>query len=160
MKPASAPSALKVQAVLGDTFQVLEFDASTRTAIDAAQVIGCTVDQIAKSLIFRVKSSDRSVLVVMRGAHRADEKRVAQELGEEIGRADANFVRERTGSAIGGVPPVGHTTEPVVLIDKGLSGFDQIWAAAGTLNAVFAHSPSDLVDLTGGKLRPLAKPIN
>ena len=107
MKPASAPSALKVQAVLGDDYEVLEFDAGTRTAAEAAAAVGCTVAQIAKSLIFRTRDTNRPVLVVASGANRVDEKRIAAEIGERIVRADADFVRDATGFAIGGVPPVG-----------------------------------------------------
>ena len=156
MKPASAPSALKVQAALGPRFTVLEFDASTRTAEDAAEAIGCTVAQIAKSLVFRAESG-RSVLIVASGVNRVDEKKAAAVLGERIFRADAEFVREATGFAIGGVPPVAHGTRPVVLIDEGLMGFEDIWAAAGTPNAVFRLTPADLVVLTEGTIAPLAR---
>ena len=156
MKPATAPSALKVQAALGARFAVLEFDASTRTAEEAAAAIGCTVAEIAKSLVFRAESG-RPVLVVASGAHRVDEKRIAAEIGEPIRRADADFVREATGYAIGGVPPVGHKTPPVTLIDEALMGFDAIWAAAGTPNSVFRLTPSDLVALTGGAVAAVAR---
>src|SRR5271155_1215306 len=151
MKPASAPSALKVQAVLGDDYLVFEFDAGTRTAADAAAAGGCGVAQIAKSLIFRTRETNRPVLVVASGANRVDEKRIAAEIGERIARADADFVREATGFAIGGVPPVGHKTKPIVLIEESLMQLDEIWAAAGTPNAVFRLTPSDLVKLTGGR---------
>ena len=130
MKPATSPSALKVQAALGETFQVLEFDATTRTAADAAAAIGCTVGQIAKSLIFRSAGSNRPVLVVASGVNRVDETKVAEAVGEGIARADAEFVREATGFAIGGVPPVGHKTPPTVLIDESLMAFAEIWAAS------------------------------
>ncbi len=156
MKPAAAPSALKVQAALGERFAVLEFDASTRTAEDAAAAIGCTVAQIAKSLVFR-SGSGRAVLVVASGVNRVDEKRVAALVGEPIGRADADFVREATGFAIGGVPPVGHSTAPVALIDEALMAFGEIWAAAGTPNAVFRLTPADLVALTGGAVGAIAR---
>jgi prolyl-tRNA editing enzyme YbaK/EbsC (Cys-tRNA(Pro) deacylase) len=156
MKPASAPSALKVQATLGERFEVLEFDASTRTAEDAAAAIGCTVAQIAKSLVFRAQSG-RPVLVVASGAHRVDEKRIAALVGEPIGRADADFVREATGYSIGGVPPVGHKTAPLVLIDDALAAFGEIWAAAGTPNAVFRLTPADLVELTAGRVASVGR---
>ena len=156
MKPATAPAALRVQAVLGDRFEVLELEASTRTAAEAAAAIGCTVPQIAKSLIFRATPSGRSVLVIASGASRVDEKRVAAVIGEAIARADADFVRRATGFAIGGVPPVAHATPPVVLIDEGLRTFDVIWAAAGTPNAVFRLTPDDLVTLTGGRIAAVA----
>jgi prolyl-tRNA editing enzyme YbaK/EbsC (Cys-tRNA(Pro) deacylase) len=152
MKPATAPSALKVQAALGPGFQVTEFDASTRTAVDAAAAIGCTVAQIAKSLVFRTAHSARFVLVIASGVNRVDEKAVGALLGERIGRADAEFVRCRTGFAIGGVPPVGHATPPIVILDEGLLRFESIWAAAGTPNAVFRLTPAQLMDLTKGRI--------
>jgi prolyl-tRNA editing enzyme YbaK/EbsC (Cys-tRNA(Pro) deacylase) len=156
MKPATAPSALKVQAALGERFEVLEFDASTRTADDAASAIGCTVAQIAKSLVFRAQTG-RPVLVVASGAHRVDEKRIAALVGEPIGRANADFVREATGYSIGGVPPVGHKTAPLVLIDEALMAFGEIWAAAGTPNAVFRLTPVDLVELTAGRVAAVGR---
>jgi len=157
MKPAESPSALKVQAVLGDRFEVLEFDASTRTAADAAAAIGCEVAEIAKSLIFRGAASGRAVLIVASGVDRVDEKKAAQALGEPIARADADFVREATGFAIGGVPPVGHKNPPIVLIEESLMRFGEIWAAAGTPNAVFRLTPADLVALTGGRMVDVAR---
>ena len=157
MKPATSASALKVQAVLGDGFEVLEFDTSTRTAADAAAAIGCTVGQIAKSLIFRALDSDRPVLAIASGSVRVDEARLAELLGEGIGRADAAFVREQTGFAIGGVPPVGHRNESAIFIDESLLAFDSIWAAAGTPNAVFRLTPDDLVRLTGGTVAAIAQ---
>ena len=157
MKPAESASALKVQAVLGDRFQVLEFDASTRTAADAAAAIGCEVAQIAKSLIFRGERSGRAVLIIASGVDRVDEKKAAAAVGEPIGRADADFVREATGFAIGGVPPVGHKTKSIVLIEESLMQLDEIWAAAGTPNAVFRLTPSDLVQLTGGRTVAVAR---
>lgn len=157
MKPATSPSALDVQAVLGEDFQVLEFEASTRTAADAAEAIGCAVGQIAKSLIFRAMDSGRPVLVIASGSVRVDEVRLSELLAENIGRADAEFVRKHTGFAIGGVPPVGHRTRAVVFIDETLLEFDIIWAAAGTPNAVFRLRPDDLVRLTGGTVAAIAK---
>ncbi|RFB79650.1 YbaK/EbsC family protein [Methylovirgula sp. 4M-Z18] len=159
MKPASSASALKVQAVLGGGFKVLEFDDSTRTAADAAQAVGCSVGQIAKSLIFRGLQSDRSVLVVASGTNRVDEKKIAALLGEKIVRADADFVRDKTGFAIGGVPPVGHATPPVTILDQDLQQFEIIWAAAGTPNAVFALTPAQLKDQTGAAFADVAKAI-
>ena len=90
------------------------------------------------------------VLVVASGGHRIDERKIAALVGEPIARADADFVREATGFAIGGVPPIGHRTAPIALIDESLMAFAEIWAAAGTPNAVFRLSPVDLVALTGG----------
>jgi prolyl-tRNA editing enzyme YbaK/EbsC (Cys-tRNA(Pro) deacylase) len=152
MKTASAPSALRVQAVLGDGFEVLEFEAGTRTAADAAAAVGCEVAEIAKSLLFRARESGRPVLVVASGVNRVDEKKVAALIGEKILRADADFVREQTGFAIGGVPPVGHAVAPLTLIDEDLLKLATIWAAAGTPNAVFKLTPGELVELTGGRV--------
>ncbi len=157
MKPAESASALKVQAALGDRFKVMEFDASTRTAADAAAAIGCEVAEIAKSLIFRGANSGRAILIIASGVDRVDEKKAAAAIGEPIARADADFVRETTGFAIGGVPPVGHKTKPIVLIEERLMRFAEIWAAAGTPNAVFRLTPSDLVELTGGRTVAVAR---
>lgn len=156
MKPASNPTALRVQAALGEEFQVLEFDASTRTAADAAAAVGCTVGQIAKSIIFKA-ASGRPVLVVASGDNRVATDKVAAAIGEKIGRADANFVRERTGFAIGGVPPVAHSEPVLTLIDQDLARFDRIWAAAGTPNAVFALTYAELVALTSGTIADIAE---
>jgi prolyl-tRNA editing enzyme YbaK/EbsC (Cys-tRNA(Pro) deacylase) len=156
MKPASAPSALKIQAVLGPRFTVLEFDASTRTSAEAAAAIGCGVAEIAKSLVFKGAKTGRPVLVVASGTNRVDEKKVAALIGERIGRADAEFVREATGFAIGGVPPVGHASAPKTLIDEDLFRFEAIWAAAGTPNAVFRLTPAELQELTGGEVATVA----
>ena len=156
MNPATAPSALKIQALLGPRFTVLEFDASTRTSAEAAAAIGCEVAEIAKSLLFRTRETGRPVLIVASGANRVDEKKVAAVIGERIGRADADFVREATGFAIGGVPPIGHVKAPITLIDEALLRFETIWAAAGTPNAVFKLTPAELVELAGGLLAVVA----
>jgi prolyl-tRNA editing enzyme YbaK/EbsC (Cys-tRNA(Pro) deacylase) len=156
MKPATAPSARKVQAVLGPDFQVLEFEVSTRTSQEAAAAIGCTVAEIAKALIFK-SAEGRAVLVIASGVNRVDEKKVQALLGQRISRADADFVRDRTGFAIGGVPPVGHTSRPVVLIDRDLQRFPYVWAAGGTPNAVFRIAPADLIRLTEGQVADVAK---
>ena len=153
-------SAQRVQAALdghGLGFEVKTFPASTRTAEDAAAAIGCTVAQIAKSLVFRAKTSDRPVLVVASGVNRVDEKKVAALVGEPIGRADADFVRRRTGFAIGGVPPLAHEEPPVTLIDRDLLALDEIWAAAGTPNSVFRLTATQLEPLTGGQVVDVRK---
>lgn len=157
MRKATAKSALKVQAFLGDTYEVLEFEESTATSEQAAAAIGCTVAQIAKSLIFKGKKSGDPVLIVASGINRVDEKKVRDLLGEKISRPDAEFVREVTGFAIGGIPPVGHTTEMKVLLDEDLQTLETIWAAAGTPNAVFNLTVSALPELTGGSFHDLAK---
>ncbi|MBM3537845.1 MAG: YbaK/EbsC family protein [Alphaproteobacteria bacterium] len=156
MKPATAAAARRVQEILGPGFAVVEFEASTKTSADAAAAIGCTVAQIAKSLVF-CAASGGPVLVVASGSNRVDEAKVAALLGEAIGRADADFVRQKTGYAIGGVAPVGHTVPPAVLLDGDLHQYETIWAAAGTPNAVFRLTPADLERLTGGRFAEIAK---
>lgn len=145
----------RVQAALeahGLDVRIREFPTSTRTAADAAASIGCTVAQIAKSLVFRGERTGRAILVVASGANRVDEARLGAVVQEPIGRADAAFVRERTGYAIGGVPPVAHAEPPIVVIDEDLLGLEEIWAAAGTPNAVFRLTPAELVAITGGQV--------
>lgn len=141
-------SALRVQEALaaaGIPARIVELPASTRTAVEAAAAVGCTVGQIAKSLVFRRADTDEPVLVVASGANRVDERAVAARLGSDIGKADADFVRRATGFAIGGVPPLGHVSRIRTLIDEDLLKFDVIWAAAGTPNAVFSTDPRQLV---------------
>lgn len=154
-----SPSARKVQAALagfGLGLDVKELDASTRTAADAAKAIGCTVAQIAKSILFRAMVSGRPVLVIASGVNRVDETKIAAYLGETLGKADAEFVRTRTGFAIGGVPPVGHAEKPEIFVDRDLFAFGEIWAAAGTPNAVFRLTPQDLARITDGTVVAVA----
>ncbi|MEX0814103.1 MAG: YbaK/EbsC family protein [Dongiaceae bacterium] len=152
---APAASLERVRGALaarGHGIEVREFAATTRTAADAAAAIGCAVAQIAKSLLFRAVPSDRPVLVIASGANRVNEATVAAALGERIVKADAAFVRARTGFAIGGVAPVGHSEAPVTFIDEDLLRLPEIWAAAGTPHAVFRLTPDELVRLTGGRV--------
>jgi prolyl-tRNA editing enzyme YbaK/EbsC (Cys-tRNA(Pro) deacylase) len=147
-------SARKVQEALaanGLDCKVREMPASTRTAQEAASAIGCRVEQIAKSLVFKTHRTGRPILVIASGANRVNEKRLAQMIGEPLDKADANFVRESTGFAIGGIPPVGHAQPIETLIDQDLLAVDEIWAAAGTPHAVFALTPADLVRITAGQ---------
>ena len=123
-------------------------DNSARTAQEAADALGIAVGQIAKSIIFRLKSDDAAVLVVTSGDRRVDEKKVEAHVGK-VGRADADFVKSRTGFSIGGVSPVAHATPPVTLIDQDLLRFDVVWAAAGHPHSVFPLHPGDLQRLTG-----------
>ena len=149
------PAAQRVQdalAALGHAGRVRVMPASTRTSAEAAAAVGCAVAEIAKSIIFRAKPSQRAVLVIASGVNRVDEKKVAALIGEGIGKADAEFVRARTGFVIGGVPPVAHETPPAVLIDEDLLKLANIWAAAGTPHAVFPLTPAELVSLTKGKV--------
>lgn len=131
--------------------KIHDFDEFTRTAQQAADVLGCSVSQIAKSLIFK-SASGQPVLVVASGSNRVDESKIASLLDEKIGKADANFVKNTTGYTIGGVPPFAFTNQIITFIDQDLLTFETIWAAAGTNNSVFALSPTDLVKLTLGKV--------
>ena len=147
------PSVQRVRDALaarGLTREIRELAQSTRSAAEAAAALGCQVDQIAKSLIFRGTESDRVVLVIASGANRVDEAKVAAIVGEPITKADATFVRGRTGFAIGGVPPIGHATTPHTLIDEDLLNWQEIWAAAGTPNSIFRLTPGELVAMTDG----------
>jgi len=123
-------------------------EVSARTSQEAADALSISVGQIAKSVIFRRKSDDAAVLVVTSGDKRVDEKKVAALVGP-VGRADAEFVKARTGFSIGGVAPIGHAVSPVTLIDRELFRFDEIWAAAGHPNGVFKLSPQQLEAMTG-----------
>lgn len=130
---------------------IVELPESAHTAAQAASALGCAVAQIAKSLVFRTASGD-AILVVASGAHRVDERRLAEAVGEPVALADPEFVRERTGFAIGGVAPVGHLTPLPVWIDRDLLNHAEIWAAAGHPRTVFRLTPSELVALTGGQV--------
>jgi prolyl-tRNA editing enzyme YbaK/EbsC (Cys-tRNA(Pro) deacylase) len=129
---------------------ILTFSEGTRTAAEAASAVGCTVAQIAKSIVLR--AGDRVVLVVASGANRVDVAKVATTIGLPVERAEASWVRTATGFAIGGVAPVGHFAEPLVLIDRDLAALDPIWAAAGSPRHVFRTSCPELVRLSGGRL--------
>ena len=155
MAETLSPSAQKVQDVLvaqGYTCQVQELPQTTRSAAEAAQAIGCTVAQIAKSLIFKTRQSQKPVLVIASGVNRVNEKKFAALIGEPIERPDADFVRLHTGFAIGGVPPIAHAETLDTYIDEDLQQYPVIWAAAGTPFAVFQLTPADLLKMTGGKV--------
>jgi len=144
-------------AAQGLAAEVKELAASTRTAQEAAAAVGCHVAQIVKSLVFRKTGSGGALLVLVSGTNRASEARLAALAGEPVARADAAFVRERTGFAIGGVPPLGHREALSVLVDRDLMSFPVVWAAAGSPNAVFAVAPADLVRITAGQVADVAE---
>lgn len=153
-------SAKKVQAFLeeqGLTLVVKELPESTRTAQNAADTIGCEVAQIAKSLIFKKQNEQQAVLIVASGKHQVDLQKVQDHLGFELERADARFVKDQTGFAIGGVPPVAHRIPSITVLDENLQQHDTIWAAAGTPNAVFELTAQHLAKLTGGEWIELAE---
>lgn len=156
MSPKLAKSAASVQEALdklGLECRVLELPNSTRTALDAASAIGYEISQIVKSLIFKTKKTDKPVLVLASGTNQVDIKIIEDRVGESITKADADFVREVTGFAIGGIPPIGHKNAiDFIYIDRDLLDLDEIWAAAGTPNAVFCIKSQDLLKATDGKL--------
>jgi prolyl-tRNA editing enzyme YbaK/EbsC (Cys-tRNA(Pro) deacylase) len=142
---------------LGLPADVRELDASTRTAPEAAAAVGCELGAIVKSLVFRGRSSGDPVLVLVSGDNRADEARVEAEIGEPVGRAGADWVREVTGYAIGGVQPLGHPAPVRTLVDEGLLRFDVVWAAAGTPRTVFPVAPRTLARASGGDVVDMAE---
>jgi prolyl-tRNA editing enzyme YbaK/EbsC (Cys-tRNA(Pro) deacylase) len=132
---------------------VVEFPAGTRTAAEAAVAVGCTVEQIAKSIVFRC--GPRPVVVITSGANRVDPARVEAALGIEIAQADAEWVRQTTGFAIGGVAPIAHINPPIMLLDEDLLALDPIWAAAGSPSHVFRTTAAELLRITGAKAAPV-----
>jgi prolyl-tRNA editing enzyme YbaK/EbsC (Cys-tRNA(Pro) deacylase)/mannose-6-phosphate isomerase-like protein (cupin superfamily) len=142
---------------LGATAEVREMPESTRTATDAAAAVGCAVAQIVKSLVFRSVVSDEPVLVLVSGADRVDEALLAQVVGEAVEQATGKFVRERTGYAIGGVPPVGHAQPVVTYLDEHLLDHALVWEAAGTPRAVFCIAPAELVRITSARVVAVAR---
>ncbi|NRF28159.1 YbaK/EbsC family protein [Vibrio coralliilyticus] len=153
-------SSLKVQEFLsrnGQDFVVQEMPSSTRTALDAAESIGCTVSQIAKSLIFKHGETGEPVLVVASGSNMVCANKVREATGIVLTKADASFVRDKVGYAIGGVPPVAHNSSVHTILDKDLNQYSEIWAAAGTPNSVFKLNPQKLGELTQGQWIDLAK---
>ncbi len=157
-KPLS-PSAQRVQNALdaaGVATTIVEYDVPARTSADAARVLGCAVAQIAKSLVFRAASGN-PVLVIASGANRVDETKVSAQIGEPIGKADAAFVRECTGYAIGGIPPLGHARPLTTLIDRDLLRYEVVYAAGGTPHAMFPIAPPELVRIAGGTTADVAQ---
>ena len=152
MKPARHPTAVRTAQRLRDAgidAQVVEFDQPTRTSAEAATAIGCSVAEIAKSIVFRGRTSGLAVVVVASGDNRVSEAKVAAKVDEPLARADADFVRMATGYAIGGVAPIGHSQPVKLLLDRDLQRFATVWAAAGTPYSVFPVAPDELRRLTG-----------
>ena len=150
-------SVARVRAALlagGHPDTIAAFPDGTRTAADAAAAVGCAVAQIAKSIVFR--AADRAALVITSGANRVDPALAAAALGVALRRADADWVREATGFAVGGVAPVGHLTPPLVLLDQDLLALEPIWAAAGSPRHVFRTSATALLRLTGAAVAIVA----
>jgi prolyl-tRNA editing enzyme YbaK/EbsC (Cys-tRNA(Pro) deacylase) len=152
------PNATRVQASLaehGSAGRIVELDALTGTAAEAAAALGCALDQIVKSLVFL--AGDEPILILLDGTHRVSSTKVAAHLERPLRRADADAVREITGFPIGGTPPVAHRQPLRTLIDRQLLDRPTLWAAAGTPHAVFPTTPDELVRLTGGEVIDLAE---
>jgi prolyl-tRNA editing enzyme YbaK/EbsC (Cys-tRNA(Pro) deacylase) len=149
-----SPSAQRVQDALdaaGVATRIVEYEVPARTSAEAAAVLGCEVGQIAKSLVFRA-ASGRPVLVIASGALRVDERKVGALAGEAIGKADAAFVREATGYAIGGIPPFAHAQPMIAFVDRNLLQFPVVYAAGGIPHAMFPIAPHDLARISGGMI--------
>jgi prolyl-tRNA editing enzyme YbaK/EbsC (Cys-tRNA(Pro) deacylase) len=146
-------SAQTIQDILAQQaidFKVIELPDSTRTAQEAAAAIGCSLEQIVKSLIFKIVETNQPLLVLASGPNRVNEKMIETHLGKKITKADADYTREVTGFAIGGIPPVGHKQSIPTLIDQDLLKLEDLWAAAGTPHAVFKLKANTLQPLTQG----------
>jgi prolyl-tRNA editing enzyme YbaK/EbsC (Cys-tRNA(Pro) deacylase) len=148
----TSPSVERVRQALeraGMHADIVELPGAARTAKAAADFLGCALGQIANSLVFRAQASNRPVLVMCSGAKRVDTERLSTLVGETIGKADADFVRNHTGFAIGGVAPIGHGVS-TILIEKALANHAELWAAAGHPHTVFRLTYPQLVRITGG----------
>jgi prolyl-tRNA editing enzyme YbaK/EbsC (Cys-tRNA(Pro) deacylase) len=157
---AANSSVERVRAALlaaGHPDSISEFPAGTRTAADAAVAVGCTVAQIAKSIVFR--AGERAVVVIASGANRVDAGKVGSVLGVALRRADADFVRDRTGFAIGGVAPLGHLAPPLMVFDRDLLALHPIYAAAGSPSHVFRTEAAELVRITGAPVADIRQEV-
>lgn len=143
-------------AAAGAADNVTVMPEATHTAQAAADALGCAVAEIAKSIIFRA-ADDRAVLVITSGKNRVDDRKVAALIGQALGKADADFVRSRTGFVIGGVAPVAHLEPPIVLLDEDLLAFPSVWPAAGHPNTMFRIEPDRLVRITGAQVADIAQ---
>jgi prolyl-tRNA editing enzyme YbaK/EbsC (Cys-tRNA(Pro) deacylase) len=146
--PDSSQRVAELLQEIGHDQAIVMLPESGKTSAEAAAGLGCSVAEIAKSIVFRRLQDDAAVMVVASGINRVDEKKVAALVGP-LGRADARFVKEKTGYSIGGVCPIGHVTATVMLIDQDLQQYTGLWAAAGHPHAVFKLSPSQLHCMTG-----------
>lgn len=148
-------SVRRVRAALtqrGVSPEFVELEATARSAEDAAAALGCRVEQIVKSLVFRGADTGSPVLVLASGPNRVSEKKISALIAEPIEKADAAFVREKAGFAIGGVPPLGHAEAPVTFLDEDLLEQGEVWAAAGHTHVVFGLDPEDLQRVTDARV--------
>lgn len=141
----------------GLDIDIRQIPESTHTAADAARAVNCDIACIAKSLVFRNRDNGEPVLIIASGKNRVDLERAGQALGSRLERADADFVRDQTGYAIGGIPPTAHSRPMTTLLDSELRTRPIIWAAAGTPNSLFSLTPDMLVDITDGSWVDLAE---
>lgn len=132
--------------------QVVQLPSSTRKANGVAAAIGCRVEQIAKTIIFRTIETEEPILLITFRTYRINRQSIEVEIGDAIQMANANFVKKKTGYAIGGVPPFGHTNPITTFLDEDLFQFDTVWAAGGHKMAVFETTAEELVDMTGAKV--------
>jgi len=153
--PDSAQRVADLLKALKHDKPVVMLPSAGRTSAEAAAGLGCSVAEIAKSIIFRRLSDDAPVLVIASGSNRVDEAKVAAQVGA-LGKADARFVREKTGYVIGGVCPIGHAVKPVMLLDQDLFRYDSVWAAAGHPHAVFNLTAQQLQAMTGAPVADVA----
>jgi prolyl-tRNA editing enzyme YbaK/EbsC (Cys-tRNA(Pro) deacylase) len=133
---------------------IVEMPDSTRTAEEAAAAVGCALDQIAKSIVFRAEDHGTAVLFITAGGNRVDPAKASALAGEPLGKADAALIRAQTGFVIGGVAPVGHLSPIRAWFDPRLMEFATVWAAAGTPRHVFKIAPGDLLRLSGAESAP------
>jgi prolyl-tRNA editing enzyme YbaK/EbsC (Cys-tRNA(Pro) deacylase) len=154
--PESAQRVARLLLEIGHDKPVVVLPQTGKTSAEAAAGLGCEVAQIAKSIIFRRAADNAPVLVIASGANRVDEAKVAEQVGT-LAKADAKFVRDNTGYAIGGVCPIGHAVKPVMLLDADLFNYDSLWAAAGHPHAVFNLTPQQLADMTGAPVVDVAQ---
>lgn len=153
--PDTAQRVASLLRELGHDQPVVMLPESGRTSAEAAAGLGCSVAEIAKSIVFRRVADDAAVMVVASGSNRVDENKVAAIVGP-LAKADARFVREKIGYAIGGVCPVGHLQKSVMLIDQDLLQYPKVWAAAGHPHAVFSLTPQQLLAMTAAPVADIA----
>lgn len=154
--PESAARVAQQLLALGHPHSVVMLPSTGKTSAEAAAGLGCQVAEIAKSIVFRRQADDAAVMVIASGSNRVDEAKLSAIVGP-LSKADANFVRAKTGYAIGGVCPIGHPQQNVLLIDQDLQNYPRIWAAAGHPHAVFALSCAELQAMTGAPLVDIAQ---
>lgn len=157
--PETAQRVADLLAQMGHDKLVVMLPATGKTSAEAAAGLGCSVAEIAKAIVFRRLSDDAAVMVMASGSNRVDEAKVSAIVGA-LGKADARFVKERIGYAIGGVCPIGHLTKTVMLIDQDLLALDSVWAAAGHPHAVFNLTPRQLVAMTNAPVADVACVVN